>query len=43
VPELLGLSDRIAVMHRGRLLPARSAAEFTDLTLFEATTSGAYS
>ncbi|HEX3598176.1 MAG TPA: ATP-binding cassette domain-containing protein, partial [Polyangiaceae bacterium] len=43
LPELLGLSDRIAVMHRGRLLPARSAAEFTDLTLFEATTSGAYS
>jgi len=42
LPELLGLSDRIAVMHRGRLLPARSAAEFTEASLLEATTSGAY-
>jgi len=27
LPELLGMSDRIAVMHRGRLLPARPASE----------------
>jgi ribose transport system ATP-binding protein len=27
LPELLRMSDRIAVMHRGRLLPARAASE----------------
>ena len=27
LPELLGMSDRIAVMRRGRLLPARGASE----------------
>jgi ribose transport system ATP-binding protein len=27
LPELLAMSDRIAVMHRGRLLPARAASE----------------
>ncbi len=27
LPELLSMSDRIAVMHRGRLMPARDAAE----------------
>jgi ribose transport system ATP-binding protein len=43
LPELLGLSDRIAVMHRGRLLPARPATEFTEASLLEATTSGVYS
>jgi ribose transport system ATP-binding protein len=43
LPELLGLSDRIAVMHRGRLLPPRKASEFTEATLLEATTSGVYS
>jgi ribose transport system ATP-binding protein len=26
LPELLGLCDRVAVMHRGRLSPARPAA-----------------
>jgi ribose transport system ATP-binding protein len=30
LPELLGVCDRIAVMHRGRLLPARPAAELTE-------------
>jgi ribose transport system ATP-binding protein len=42
LPELLGLSDRVAVMHRGRLLPPRDAASFTEASLLEATTSGAY-
>jgi ribose transport system ATP-binding protein len=42
LPELLGLSDRIAVMHRGRLLPPRDAASFTEASLLEATTSGVY-
>jgi ribose transport system ATP-binding protein len=27
LPELLGMADRIAVMRRGRLGPARAAAE----------------
>jgi len=27
LPELLGMCDRIAVMRRGRLLPARMASE----------------
>ena len=43
LPELLGLSDRIAVMHRGRLLPARPVTDFTEASLLEATTSGVYS
>jgi ribose transport system ATP-binding protein len=43
LPELLGLSDRIAVMHRGRLLAARPVTEFTEASLLEATTSGVYS
>ena len=30
LPELLGLCDRIAVMRRGRLQPARAAAELTE-------------
>ena len=42
LPELLGLSDRIAVMHRGRLLPPRRTSEFTEASLLEATTSGVY-
>ncbi|HVW24085.1 MAG TPA: sugar ABC transporter ATP-binding protein [Polyangiaceae bacterium] len=41
LPELLGLADRIAVMHRGRLSPPRDAATFTEASLLEATTSGA--
>ena len=43
LPELLGLSDRIAVMHRGRLSPPEDAASFTEASLLEATTSGRYS
>jgi ribose transport system ATP-binding protein len=42
LPELLGISDRIAVMHRGRLLPPRPVSEFTDASLLEATANGAY-
>jgi ribose transport system ATP-binding protein len=37
-PELLGLCDRIAVMHRGRLGPARPASEWTEHTLILAAT-----
>ena len=33
LPELLGMADRIAVMHRGRLLPARPAAECDEASL----------
>ncbi len=36
LPELLGLCDRIAVMRRGRLEPARRASEFTEASLLEA-------
>ena len=36
LPELLGLCDRIAVMRKGRLLPARAASEFTEASLLEA-------
>jgi ribose transport system ATP-binding protein len=30
LPELLGIADRVAVMHRGRLLPARPVAELDE-------------
>jgi len=40
-PELLGLCDRIAVIHRGRLGPARPASEWDEHTLMlEATGAG---
>jgi len=35
LPEILGLCDRIAVMSRGRLSPARDAAEWTPDTIME--------
>ncbi|ONN70200.1 sugar ABC transporter ATP-binding protein [Pseudomonas oryzihabitans] len=38
LPELLNLCDRIHVMHRGRLLPARPAAELTAEELLAAAT-----
>jgi ribose transport system ATP-binding protein len=38
VPELLGLCDRVAVMHRGRLGPPRDAAEWTEHSLMLAAT-----
>ncbi|TAH34665.1 MAG: sugar ABC transporter ATP-binding protein [Planctomycetota bacterium] len=39
-PELLGVCDRIAVMHRGRLGPARPAAEWSEAAILEAAASG---
>jgi len=41
VPELLGVCDRIAVMHRGRLGAARPAAEWTEAGLLDAAAVGA--
>ncbi len=38
LPELLNLCDRIHVMHRGRLLPARPAAELSAAELLAAAT-----
>ena len=39
-PELLGVCDRIAVMHRGRLGAARPASEWTEATLLDAAARG---
>jgi ribose transport system ATP-binding protein len=39
LPELLGLCDRLAVMSRGRLGPARPVAEWTPETAMEAAVS----
>ena len=39
-PELLGICDRIAVMHRGRLGAARPASEWTETTLLDAAARG---
>jgi ribose transport system ATP-binding protein len=33
LPELLGMADRIAVMHRGRLGPARPVGEWDEASL----------
>lgn len=38
LPELLGICDRIAVMHRGRLAPARPTQEWTEHSLMLAAT-----
>lgn len=40
LPELLGLCDRIAVMERGVLHPARAAAELDERTLLAQATGG---
>lgn len=40
LPELLGVCDEIAVMHRGELGAPRSAAEWTDAELLEQATTG---
>jgi len=40
MPELLGVCDRIAVMHRGRLGPARPVADWTEHALMTAAVSG---
>jgi ribose transport system ATP-binding protein len=36
LPELLGMCDRLAVMSRGRLGPARPVAEWTPEAVLEA-------
>ena len=40
LPELLGVCDRIAVMHRGVLGPARPVAEWTEPELLDEATRG---
>ena len=40
LPELLGVCDRIAVMHRGRLGPARPVAECSETQLLDEATRG---
>ena len=41
LPELLGVCDRLAVMHRGELSPARQVREWTELEIMRFATSGA--
>jgi ribose transport system ATP-binding protein len=40
VPELLGICDQIAVMHRGRLGPARPAQDWTEHAIISVAASG---
>src|SRR5262249_21293756 len=40
LPELLGVCDRIAVMCRGRLGPARPAGEWTEASLVHEAATG---
>jgi len=40
LPELLGICDRVAVMHRGRLGPARNAEELSEHQLMLLATGG---
>jgi ribose transport system ATP-binding protein len=40
LPELLGVCDRIAVMHRGVLGPARDAHAWTEAGIMAAATRG---
>jgi ribose transport system ATP-binding protein len=42
LPELMGVCDRIAVMSRGHLGPARPTAEWSESSLIEAATSVAH-
>jgi ribose transport system ATP-binding protein len=41
MPELLGVCDRIAVMHRGKLASVRDTAAWTESSLLETATAGA--
>jgi ribose transport system ATP-binding protein len=40
LPELLGVCDRIAVMHRGRLGPSRAVTEWDEHRLMLESTGG---
>ena len=40
LPELLGVCDRIAVMHRGVLGPARPTAEWSETAILDEATRG---
>jgi ribose transport system ATP-binding protein len=40
LPELLGVCDRIAVMHRGTLSEARPVSEWTEHAIMEVATTG---
>ena len=40
LPELLGVCDRVAVMSRGRLGPARAVSEWTPEGMLEAAIAG---
>jgi ribose transport system ATP-binding protein len=41
LPELLGICDRVAVMTRGVLSPARAVREWTEHSVMEVATGGA--
>ena len=40
LPELLGVCDRIAVMHRGRLGSAREASQLNEAAVMREATGG---
>jgi len=40
LPELLGVSDRLAVFHRGQLIAVRPAADWTETSLMKAAVTG---
>ena len=40
VPELLGVCDRVAVMHRGQLQPARPVADWTEHEILDVASRG---
>ncbi|MFA4926771.1 MAG: ATP-binding cassette domain-containing protein, partial [Candidatus Aminicenantales bacterium] len=40
LPELLGVSDRLAVFHRGQLIAIRPAADWTETSLMKAGVTG---
>jgi len=40
LPELLGVCDRLAVMSRGALSPARPVAEWTEESIMAVATGG---
>ncbi len=42
-PELLGVADRVAVMHRGRLSPIRAAGEWSEQSMMAYATKGSLS